>query len=379
MIKVIIYDEACEVLNIEEYLRDDIEIVGYLKNSIEYFGEYINDIKVYTISDIKEKLKSIEFDYVIVNSRYSSVFYEKIKECGISPENILDVLFFSYDSIKNSFKEKLLCCKEGDFLNFNTLFLGRNYIKDELISKYFGDYVNISNKFLDVHYNYHLLYYLIKNNKINENVNVGIFMNYSMLYENIDLLEDKYCFIKIFEEIFSVHKNLNLNSTYFDVCYENFKDNSSKVFKEINLSDLNSIDNFKISNNSIEKIRYDTQVETINYKDSNVVAFKMNKNIMAQKLKILHENNINVFFIIPPVYKEYRTYINNTLRKEFYMVLNKNLNQNLFVFDYFNLDLDDKYFSSPTNLNLDGCKEFLKLLSYDVKSKVSCVKICNDL
>ena len=61
------------------------------------------------------------------------------------------------------------------------------------------------------------------------------------------------------------------------------------------------------------------------------------------------------------------------------MVLNKNLNQNLFVFDYFNLDLDDKYFSSPTNLNLDGCKEFLKLLSYDVKSKVSCVKICNDL
>lgn len=371
MIKVIIYDEACEVLNIEEYLRDDVEIVGYLKNSIEYFGEYINDIK--------EKLKSIEFDYVIVNSRYSSVFYEKIKECGISPENILDVSFFSHDSIKNSFKEKLLCCKEGDFLNFNTLFLGRNYIKDELISKYFGDYVNISNKFLDVHYNYHLLYYLIKNNKINENVNVGIFMNYSMLYENIDLLEDKYCFIKIFEEIFSVHKNLNLNSTYFDVCYESFKDNSSKVFKEINLSDLNSIDNFKISNNSIEKIRYDTQVETINYKDSNVVAFKMNKNIMAQKLKILHENNINVFFIIPPVYKEYRTYINNTLRKEFYMVLNKNLNQNLFVFDYFNLDLDDKYFSSPTNLNLDGCKEFLKLLSYDVKSKFSCVKICNDL
>ena len=59
MIKVIIYDEACEVLNIEEYLRDDIEIVGYLKNSIEYFGEYINDIKVYTISDIKEKLKII--------------------------------------------------------------------------------------------------------------------------------------------------------------------------------------------------------------------------------------------------------------------------------------------------------------------------------
>lgn len=379
MIKVIIYDEACEILNMEDFLKEEVEVVSYLKNNREYFYESINDIKVCTIKDFKEDLDSIEFDFIIINSRYSNFIYENLRELRINPEKIIDVSFFSYDFMSSSFKEKLLYCKENSLTDFNTLFIGRNYIKEEVIGEYFNDYINISNRFLDLHYDYHLLYYLIKNNKINENVRVGIFTNYSMLYENIDLVEGKYEYIKIFEDMFSVHKNVNFNNTYFSLCHEGFKNNSSKLFRDLDFKELRFIDEKNISEDNEEKIKYDVQTETINYKESNIVAFKMNKNLIIQILKMLHENNIQVFFIIPPVSKYYKTYINNTLKKEFYMVLNKHMSENIHVFDYFDLNFEDKYFSSPCTLNEVGSNEFLKSLSYDINEKFSCVKICNDL
>ena len=55
------------------------------------------------------------------------------------------------------------------------------------------------------------------------------------------------------------------------------------------------------------------------------------------------------------------------------------MSENIHVFDYFDLNFEDKYFSSPCTLNEVGCNEFLKNLSYDIKEKFSCVKMCNDL
>lgn len=377
--KVIVYDEMCEILNIESILKTDFEIVGYLKDNNEYFGEFINGIKVYTLSNFEKDIEGVEFDYIIVNSRNSFNFYEKIKECGIYPGKILDICFLNYNSTEKNFKEKLLCCKENSSLDFDIIFLGRGLIDDQYISLYFNDYMNISNDFLDIHYDYHLIYYLVKNNKIKENTKIGIFINYQMIYENIDLSFNKNYFKKIFEEIFSVHNNEKFNNTYFDFCYENFKTNFKKIFDIDKLECLDYVKNFDISKDEIKKIKYDSRLETISYKQANVVAFKMNKNIISQTIKLLYENNIKVFFIIPPVYKEYRSYINNFLRKEFYMLLNKNLNEKLFIFDYFEINFSEKYFYSPTSLNHNGILEFLKLLSHDVKNKFSCDKICNDL
>lgn len=379
MTKVIIYDDVCEVLNIEEILKCDIEIIGYLKNDDEYFGEFINEIEVYTLNNIREKIRFLEFDYIIVNSRCSEKFYNTIKECGVLPEKILDICFLNYDYLKKSFKDKLLYCKNNDISNFDIMFLGRNYIGDNVISKYFNDCVNISNKFLDIHYDYHILYYFIKNNKISQKNKIGIFIDYSMLYENIDLSHDKNDFINVFEEVFSVHNNVNKSNTYFGFCYDNFKKNFEEIFDVNKIKDLNCLRDFNISKDEIKKIKYDSYQETINYRESNVVAFKMNKNILLQKIKLLYENNIDMFFIIPPVHKEFRTYINNILRKEFYTILNKGCNEKLYVFDYFKSKFDDKYFCSPTKLNYEGSLEFLKILSYDVKNKFSCVKICNNL
>lgn len=379
MPKVIVYDDVCEILNIEEALKYGVEIIGYLKNDNECFGNFINEIEVYTLQNIKEKIKYLEFDYIIVNSRCSGVFYDTMKDCGVPPENILDVCFLNYGQLKKSFKDKLLYCRDNDISDFDIMFLGRNYIKDDVIAKYFNDYINISNRFLDIHYDYHILYHFIKNNKITHKNKVGIFINYSMLYENINLSHDKGCFIRIFEEVFSVHNDVNTGNTYFDFCYENFKNNFEEVFDVNKIRKLNYLNNYSISKDELQKIKYDSYQETINYRESNVVAFKMNKNIIFQKIKMLYENNIEVFFIIPPVHREFRTYINNILRKEFYMILNKNLNEKIHVFDYFKIDFDDKYFYSPTKLNYEGSLEFLKLLSYDVKNKFSCVKICNDL
>ena len=377
MIRVIIYDEACEFFNIEKFLKDDVQIIGYFKNDVDYYKSLENEINVYDINNFEKCIESIEYEYIVINSRYSNLFYEKVRKCNINPNKILDIKFFYHDSMKESFKEKILYCKESNSFDFDLMFLGRTYIGDNLISKYFDSYINISNQYLDMHYDYHLLYYLIKNNKINKNINVGIFTNYSMLYKNIDLIDYNCSFVKIFEDILSVHNHLN--NTYFDACNDRFKYNFNEVFKNFDLNDLIFLNRSNISSKPIEEIKYLTQIETINYKESNIVAFKMNKNIMAQKLKLLYKNDIRSFFIIPPVHKEYRTYINNTLKKEFYMVLNKNMNDKLFILDYFNLEMDSKYFSSPSNLNIDGCEEFLKVLKYDIKNKFSNIKVCNDL
>ena len=61
------------------------------------------------------------------------------------------------------------------------------------------------------------------------------------------------------------------------------------------------------------------------------------------------------------------------------MILNKNLNDKLYVFDYFDLEFDDNYFSSPSNLNYNGCREFLRILSKDINNKFLDVIACNDL
>lgn len=377
MIKIIIYDEACELLNMEKILKKDVEIIGYFKNDIEGFKSLDNQLKVYDINDFKNVIKSIEYDFIVINSRCSSLVYEKIRQCDIYPDKVLDIKFFFHDSLKDSFREKITYCKESDFFDFDLMFLGRNYIGDNLIDKYFDAYINLSNNFIDMHYDYHLLYYLIKNNKINKNINIGIFTNYEMMYKNVDLVDYNCSFIKIFEEILEVHNNLN--DTYFDLCNDKFKYSYKDVFDNFKKEDLEFFNKNDMSNKSIESIKYLAQIETINYNESNLVAFKMNKNIIAQTFKLLYESSIKAFFIIPPVHKEYRTYINNTLKKEFYMVVNKNINDKFFILDYFNLDMDSKYFSSPSNLNVEGCEEFLKILKCDIKNKLFNIKACNDL
>lgn len=379
MVKLIIFDEANEILNIEKFLKDDVDIVGYLKSDKSHFDDYINGIRVYDLNDLCNILSEIGFDYILVNSRRYNIIYDKIRELNINPECILDVSFFFYDTIISDIRDRLSYCRDEKSLNFDIMFMGRNYIKDKFICEYFNDYINISNIFSDVHYDYHLLYYLIRSNKIHRYTKIGIFTNYSMIYENIDLKDDKYDFIKIFEDIFSVHKNVSVRNTFSSFCCKNFKSNVSRIFKRFNLDDIVFGDDFNISCYGDVKIQYETQIETINYKEANVIAFKMNKNIINQTLKILRDNMIDVFFIVPPVHRLYRTYVNKTLQKEFYMILNKNLNDNLCVFDYFDLEFDDNYFSSPSNLNYNGCREFLKILSKDINNKFLNVIACNNL
>lgn len=379
MVRVILYDEACEILNLESSFKEDVHVVAYIKNTGDYFGYFINDKRVYSLQNIDRKLNLIEFDYVVINSRYSEMIYEKLRVCRVDPKKILDLSFLKYKEEKKYFRDKLLYCRDNEVLDFEVLFLGKSYIKDEILFKHFRDYINVSSRVLDIHYNYHLLYYLIKNNKINKRTKVLMFMSYSMMYENINLLDSKRDFVYIFEDIFKTHNIEKTTYTYHELSLCDFENKFNRILKSQGERELKSTYEFSISNFDLEKIKYDTQIETINYSDSNMVAFKMNKNIISQMLKLLYDNSIDGVFIIPPVHEEYRTYINNTLRKEFYSVVSKHINDRFSILDYFNLDLESRYFSSPTNLNSIGCEKFLKVLSCDVKSKNLCSKLCNDL
>ncbi len=379
MIKVIIYDEACEVLNIEKFLKDDVDVVCYLKNDGEYFGEFVNGVKICVLNDFKNILEKMEFDYIIINSRRSAIVYDKLKENGVNVKNILDVSFFFDDYFNIFLRDKLMVCESSQKLDFDLIFLGRNYISNNFIKSNFENSFNLSNIFSDLHYDYHLLYYLVKNNKINEDTKLGIFTNYSMIYENIDFCDKKNDYVNNFEKIFSIHNREKFSNTYYSLCKDNFKKNYLNVFKNGNLKENLAMDNGNIFNDSSEKIIYDSQVETLNFREANLVAFKMNKNILGQIVKLINDNNIKAFFIIPPVHEFYRTYINKTLQKEFYLVVDKILKSGISIFDYFDFKLDNKCFSSPSNLNLHGCKEFLKILSCDLKNKFITAKACNNL
>lgn len=379
MIKVIIYDEACEVLSIEKFLKDDVCIVCYLKNDVEYFNELLNEVRVYGLNDMKNVLEEEEFDYIIINSRRSSIIYDKLRENGVNVNNILDVSFFFDDYFNHFLKDKLMICESSQKLDFDLIFFGRNYISNNLMKSNFENSFNLSNVFSDLHYDYHLIYYLVKNNKISEDTRIGIFTNYSMIYENIDFCDKKNDYINNFEDVFNIHNREKINSTYYSLCKDNFRENYLKVFKNGNLKESIAMDKGNISNDSPEKIMYDAQVETLNFMEANLVAFKMNKNILGQIVKLINDNNMEAFFIIPPVHQCYRTYINKTLQKEFYLVMNRILNSKISIFDYFDFEFNNDCFSSPNNLNLCGCEEFLKILSYDLKDKFLNTKACNNL
>lgn len=379
MVKVIIYDEAYEIFNIERLLNDDVEIVGYLKNDKEYFGDKISGKLVYSLDDLGRLNTQNSFDYIIVNSKKYGAVYDKIIEFNIDPVCLIDVSFFLYDHVKSLLKEKFSYSIKEEVLDFDILFLGRSFIREEIFRESFNNYINLSNMLSDIHYDYHLLYYLIKNNKINTKSKIGVFMSYSMLYENIDSKEDRFGFIQIFEEYFKVHNNENRNSLFSNYCFDSFRNNISKLFKRFNTDLVKGNDDLKICDLELKDIKYMSDVETLNYNECSMVSFRMNRNILNQYIKLVKDNFLDLFFIIPPVHKLHRTYINKTLQNEFYMVLNRYLNKDLYVFDYFDKDFDDSYFSSPTTLNTNGCREFFKILNNDINNKYLNVRLCNNL
>ncbi len=369
MVRVIMYDEAYEIFNIERFLNPCVTILGYIKNDKEYFKD-----KVFSIDEIKKLKEENFFDYIIINTRRWRVIYNKLIEFSIDPKYILDVSFFFYDNMKLSIRDNFIKCTGDKEISSSIIFLGRNYIKDSFLSQNFNDYMNLSSMFSDIHYDYHLFYYLVKRGKLRENNKVCIFMNYSMLYDSIKALNDRFGFINLFEEIFKVHNNINVNNVYFISSYKSFKENFHKIFKEFNLRELNTKD---LSSLSKEDIKYNVDIETISYKECNTISFVMNKNILNQYASLIKESKSELFFIIPPVCKPYRTYINKTLKKEFYMVLNPLLNKGANILDYFDLDFSLDNFSSPTTLNEKGVREFLKMLYVDINNKD--IKACNNL
>lgn len=379
MSKVIIYDEAYEIFNVEGLLSEDVQVVGYLKSDLEYFKGESSGKSLYGFNDLERLNSDKSFDYIIVNSKKYGLIYEKVIELNINPNCLIDVSFFFYDKVRNSLKGKFSYCVREENLNFNMIFLGRSNINDDLFSKEFKDYISVCNMFSDIHYDYHLLYYLIKNNKIGKSCKIGMFINYSMLYDNVDLKEDRFGFTQLFEEYFRVHNNEKRNALFSRYCFESFKENSKKLFKIFNTDLVKCDEGLNIGKLDLKDIKHMCDQETISYRECSTISFRMNRNILNQYVKLVRDNLLDLFFIIPPVHKMYRTYINKTLQNEFYMVLNKYIDRDICIFDYFDRDFNDSYFSSPTTLTRDGIMEFLKVLNSDINNKYLNIRLCNNL
>jgi hypothetical protein len=93
-------------------------------------------------------------------------------------------------------------------------------------------------------------------------------------------------------------------------------------------------------------------------------------------LELAKENNINIIFIKYPIAKEYdeiiteRGFDKSSYYKTIFNEIDKKLNSNYQVLDYYNLFFDhSEYFTNPDHLNYLGAEILSKKISEDLKIK----------
>nr|WP_207715353.1 D-alanyl-lipoteichoic acid biosynthesis protein DltD [Clostridium saccharoperbutylacetonicum] len=346
-------------------MKEDVDIVCYCDNDKSKWGKIFDEKEVICPENIKE----INFDYIIIASQFNDEIYNQLIEIGINQVKVLQ--FFKYIDSFWSYVEFDLLQLYNNRENVEGIITGISYaekgINEKVLIKNFNKLTRHSQ---DLYYDYNLVNYAI--DKYKEEMKnlkyVIISLSYYSFEYDMSLSAMKGKVQAYYKAIGKEHHLLDIDR------YLSETENNEYIVKEVFHLDIYGYPKVKWNITSSDKKidlvneEYGKRQALLDCNKNYYETVKENTEILQKYLQLLKDNNIKPIIVVCPVSKYYSKYFLQSMKEEFYSIINKVKEQYSFQFlDYFNNKLfEDSDFYDVSHLNEIGAEKFTRILNKDI-------------
>lgn len=357
--KVVLLGENTSDLDFYNKFRNDINILGILK-----LDENNNLDKNFSFFKIKD-LKLLNYDYIILTDMELEDYKIKLKKLvdfGIEENKI-----FMAKNLEIEFEIEGFNYRISEFIQKNKIegiITGLSYAEVGINTNFFnGEFINFALSSQDLYYDYKLLEYFLKIEKVKNNIKYVIL---NLAYYSFD---------------FDLSRTLERNRVhrYYPIIKDthNYKDEFriKLLNKMYNLrwtnEDYAEINNLKkniVMRNDKETIQKGKKCAIYHSKMKSEEIKKENLEIFETILKLLKQNNISPLILICPVSKYYYEHYDKKRIKEFYCNIDFYIQRdNIKIVDFFDSELfDNSDFWDDSHLNSKGAIKLTKLIEKEL-------------
>lgn len=360
MKKVLLYCLRSVRSEVEQFLSDDYNIIGYSDSDSHYIHVKEFEYKPFYQPD---ELYKVDLDYIIIchtNREISEIIAKKLVESGIKRNQIIKYAFFNnivFFSPYERFAET-----SGDFYG---LIFGMSHsmygIETHFLNKRFYKFSVPS---VDLFYQYHLLTNIWHRYSKRIGCVKEIILEIPFYIFNFDCSMSRNIFttyINFYEEISDFH---HYNDADMISMYQRYKD-MFKSKKERNSSSLSNNYTVRTKNMSEQEIReYKTRVFCSFYEDT----IEENKALFQKIISILNQmfHSPSISIVVPPMNPLFMNSNLNEINRTKSLFLNciqPYINQFKY-YDFSELYKDNPdFFCDATHLNTNGSDDFSKFLN----------------
>lgn len=363
MYNIIIFGTGKTSMIVESGLNDNVNILCYCDNDQSKWLNIHNNKQIIS----PEKIKGLEFDYIIIASQFNESIYNQLIELKVHEKKIFQ--FYKYMDYNWNYINHNLCClnehKDTEVIATGISYMEKGIIGECLCKKI----INIANHSQDLYYDYHLIEYILE--KYNREV-----LNFKYVFLGLSYYSFEYDMSKasmrgkvpLYYEV--IGKSHHMNELDDLIIYKQINETIAQNIFKYNKEGAPSINWFNDNlENNMNIFRIDEEIAkkqalldgNKNYPET----VKENIQIFKDYLKLLKDNNIKPIVIVCPVSNYYAKHFSQRLTNEFNNIVKEVRKEYDFQFiDYFNSNLfGDEDFYDVTHLNRNGAEKFTKILN----------------
>lgn len=355
MYKVMIFGTGRLSQVLEKSLNSNVDIIGYIDNNQEKWGNQYNNRMVICPNDIKK----YKFHYILIGSQFNQEIYDQLLSLGIDKKNIFQ--FSKYLQYTDDYVERSIVNALSNSEIVETLVTGISYAKSGFLeTKYKKKSINIAYGSQDLYYDYNLVKYLLKENKFENLKEVIIGLSYYSFQYDMSLSSISNKVILYYKNIRLAHhvKDIDIlvdgldETIYISKLIFNFNNQNNSILK---WTDVNNEIDDKVGKSQAELDCKKDYPETV----------RENIQIFREYLQLLKQNNIKPIVVVFPASKYYTKYFSQRIEDEFNYIIRKVRKEYEFEYiDYFRCDLfEDDDFYDVSHLNLRGAEKFTDILN----------------
>lgn len=368
--------------SIEEYLNNDVEILGYSDSFSNL--ETFNKKKFYTV----EELTNIDFDFIIIaiSSKQGSFNVKsKLINMGINESKIITAQdYIKYTNYLKCSKKHVINMKVDNMIE--GIILGISYGQAGIVPEILGkNFYNLALGSQDLFYNLQQIKLLKKYRpQLIKDLKYVIIDMYNYTYFNYDVSLSNnaapFIFANGFNEIHNLKDNTDYDEKEIAFYTDDFKNEEiqklSKVFN--NSLIIRDKENYYYNSKERKKQISESEIEFIkNNKKLSSIESKLfinteeeNKNIFKELINEIYEIDpeIKIYSILLPTYAGFNKDVKIDWKSRFMDIINSFIkNYKISFFDYTYLFYNKKeYFFDPEHLNYNGAVYFTNILKKDL-------------
>ena len=369
MKKIIIYGIENIILckNIEFFLDDDYEIIGY-SDTYYCINDTINGKKFIPLGE----LLNFEFDYILLSS-HSKITQEDMRKNlslhNIPSEKIVAFTMLSQPARSESFD--LIADIHDYYQEERGLIFGLSYSAYGILKKMLKTpYYDCSVSSLDLYYNFQIYMYMKKMGLLSKVEKVLLVFPYYYFNYDASLSLTWYqnwqmCCVWQLDDYHN-HGDLRGGVDDYIVNYRMFARKFSQFYRS------NKFD--KTISRVYQGQDHGGQLDEKRFYDRHEKTIEENRNVFLNFIKEIYMQKIEPVLVIPPFYLKGLDVISQNMLKEkkelFYQIVQETeekTQKKIKIFDYVDVFADrQEFFRDLTHLNTAGAEEFTRLINQNI-------------